>query len=1278
MNHTTQRTPAPRPTNARKRSRRKRLPSRLALQLELLETRCLLDAGIRPITEVGNNLANPNLGATGTDLLRLSPVGYTDGTNSPSLATDPSARVVSDLVSNQADPANLSQDIATVEQGSLSDFGYVWGQFIDHDMDLTTTASGQLDNILADPNDPSQMGTQTFVRSTFDPNTGTAPGTPISIGLSPSFNRTGIVNDGSTFSGGLDGGGNALSANLLGSSVTFGGATYALGAAGVSDVVSVTGQTVSLQTINPNQLNVNASSLSFLATGVNGNQANQTFKVTYTDGTSQTFTQSISDWFTPQHYSGESIAVTMPYRDRSNGTRDSRTFDVYAYSFALNPLKQVQSITLPNDANVEVLAIDLTPAPLSVNVSGTVNRTGIVRDGSTFSGGGLDGGGNALSANLLGSTVTFGGATYAIGAAGVNDVISAGGQTISLPSTNAASLSFLATGVNGNQANQTFKVTYTDGTSQTFTQSISDWFTPQHYSGESIAVTMPYRDRSNGTRDSRTFDVYAYSLTLDPTRVVQSITLPSDGNVEVLAIDVTATNPRQQVNAITSFLDLSQVYGSTQTVANALRTFSGGQLQTSPGNMLPFNNTTYFTVQQLAALNMANDAQAAPSTALFATGDLRGNENVELTALQTLFVRNHNRLAAELQQEHPTWTDEQLYQEARKLNIATEQMITYNSYLPDVLGANAIPAYSGYNPNVDPAIATEFSTVAFRFGHSLLSGNIERHDNNGNDIPGDPTGGAAINLAQDFFDPYLLNPNGVIDPLTGHISSDIDAILKGDADGDSQDMDALAIREVRNLLFANGGLQDNGQDLIARDIQRGRDDGIGTYNQVRVAFGLAPVTSFAQITSNVTLQNELQQAYGTVANIDPFVGGIAEDHVPGSNVGPLFQAILVDQFTRLRDGDRFFYLNESFNQDELNLLNQAPTLAGVIEANTGVTNLQADVFKFRASISGTVFLDLDDDGGTQTSSEPGLRGVTLQLQDTSGDVLATTTTDRNGNYRFNQLSGPAANPDIASGISATGDYVIVLVLSPGLVQTTGNPGPIHISRGGINVNGVNFGVDFSFLASSIGGSSTSGSSGQSGSPVVELALPGTAPTGSIPNDPDLSSAGTIREQQSHPGDPECAESGGASDQRDAEPGRIPEWEYPGWGDLGQLAQRDDHRSAVVLDLVSPGPCSADCSIGASSPGVYTPGLEAAAARPSIFPNLSSFPDHSLIPWQSSFPRQPINWSEALSFPIPCWRSTYASGQPSHLPPLERPSPAGISSQRCPVARAGMCAAGPVG
>jgi hypothetical protein len=496
------------------------------------------------------------------------------------------------------------------------------------------------------------------------------------------------------------------------------------------------------------------------------------------------------------------------------------------------------------------------------------------------------------------------------------------------------------------------------------------------------------------------------------------------------------TNARQQINTITSYLDLSQVYGSSQVVSDALRTFSGGLMKTSPGGLLPYDNATYFTPDQIAALNMANDAMAVPESSLFAAGDVRANENVELTVLQTLFVRNHNLLANQLHQLHPTWTDEQLFQEARKINIAEYQNIVFNEWIPAVLGPNALPAYKGYDPTVNASISTEFSTVGFRFGHSLLSNEIGRHGNNGQSVA------APIDLAVDFFDPNLLTNTGAVDPLTGLASTNIGPVLKPDADGVSQAMDVSAINEVRNLLFANGQLVD--QDLMARDVQRARDDGIGTYNQVREAYGLAPVTSFAQITSNTTVQAELAAAYGSVDNIDPFEGGLAEDHVAGSDVGPLFQAIMVDQFSRLRNGDSFFYLNESFSRQEISLFMQGSSLSSMIQLNTNVGNLQSNVFKFQASISGAAF-----QGGH------GVAGLTVMLEDTSGDILATTTTNSHGGYSFNQLSGPSNNPENASGVSAVGSYDVVLVL-PGGKQTTLTKGPIVITRGGTNVTGINF------------------------------------------------------------------------------------------------------------------------------------------------------------------------------------------------------------------------------
>jgi hypothetical protein len=492
--------------------------------------------------------------------------------------------------------------------------------------------------------------------------------------------------------------------------------------------------------------------------------------------------------------------------------------------------------------------------------------------------------------------------------------------------------------------------------------------------------------------------------------------------------------PRQQINSITSFLDGSQIYGSDPVTADALRSHTGGRLLTSPGDLLPYNTNLNVSGGMLP---MANDAHIVSEGQLFAAGDVRANENIELTSMQTLFMREHNRIADRLHAVHPDWTDEQLYQAARRQVIAELQIITYTEWLPALLGPNALPAYTGYKPYVNPGIANEFSTAMFRFAHSQLDNGVDRLNNDGTDIPD-----GSVDLAQAFFNPTLINPAGVTDPFSGHVSTDIDPILKGAASGDAQEVDLLAVRDIRNLLFGPPGA--GGSDLIARDIQRGRDHGLTDYNSMRAAYGLPRVTSFAQITDDVQVQEKLKSLYGNVNNIDAFVGALAEDHAFGADVGPLTKAVLVNQFTRLRDGDRFFYLNV-YHGDELSTLLANTTLAKIIERNTELTNLQDNVFFFKASISGTVSAVFFQTS-TGVSLVRGVPGVTVQLEDASGNVIATVLTDALGRYRFDNFNG----------LSGTGHYNVRVVAPAGYKQTSPNPSTIEVSRGGINVTGVNF------------------------------------------------------------------------------------------------------------------------------------------------------------------------------------------------------------------------------
>ncbi|HEY1768703.1 MAG TPA: hypothetical protein VGG02_00430 [Chthoniobacterales bacterium] len=172
-----------------------------------------------------------------------------------------------------------------------------------------------------------------------------------------------------------------------------------------------------------------------------------------------------------------------------------------------------------------------TPADLS----SVFNLNGIYKDGATYSGGGLDGQGYSYSANLLGASRVLVNVLYDFGRANKPDAIACGGQVVTLPAGQFSRLILLGTAIEGNQSGQVFTINYTDGTSAQFKQNLSDWFTPQNYPHETEAVAMPYRDFDDGTKDLRTFNLYAYRFTLTSTKTVQSITLPANPDDIVLA-----------------------------------------------------------------------------------------------------------------------------------------------------------------------------------------------------------------------------------------------------------------------------------------------------------------------------------------------------------------------------------------------------------------------------------------------------------------------------------------------------------------------------------------------------------------------------------------------------------------------------------------------------------------------------------------------------------------------------------------------------------------------
>jgi len=484
--------------------------------------------------------------------------------------------------------------------------------------------------------------------------------------------------------------------------------------------------------------------------------------------------------------------------------------------------------------------------------------------------------------------------------------------------------------------------------------SLSGTATPR----ERIAIAVPSGDPSFDPNGSGLMTISLSRSAYDPTT------------------GTAAGNPRQQLNSLTSFIDGSQIYGVDAARAAALRDFIGGRLKTSTGNLLPFNT---------AGLANANDAHRVTDDKLFLAGDVRANENPELIAMQTLFVREHNRIAAAAAIKNPLWTDEQLYQHARRTVIAELQSITYNEFLPAILGGKTqasadLQAYRGYRADVNPGIATEFSTAAFRLGHSMLGSDLGFLDNDGNEIR------EALSLRDAYFNSPVVVETG-IDPILKYLASDR-----------AQEMDTVVVDDVRNFLFGAPG--QGGFDLAALNIERGREHGIADYNSVRAAYGLPRLTSFAQITGNKAVQDSLTATYGSIDKLDLWVAGLAEKHLPGSSLGETFTRIVVDQFSRLRDGDRYWYQNALPTSAVQEI--QKTTLADIVRRNTLLTNLQSDVFSFHASISGNIFADLNRDGKRQ-QPEIGVAGTTLTLVSSMGTAIATTTSDARGNYVFKGL-----------------------------------------------------------------------------------------------------------------------------------------------------------------------------------------------------------------------------------------------------------------------------------
>ena len=376
--------------------------------------------------------------------------------------------------------------------------------------------------------------------------------------------------------------------------------------------------------------------------------------------------------------------------------------------------------------------------------------------------------------------------------------------------------------------------------------------------------------------------------------------------------------PRQQLNDLTSYLDGSQIYGSSKEVADRIRLFRKGLMKITRrdgGDYLPRSQ---------------KEEDCRPQEKCFVAGDVRANEQVALTTMHTLFLREHNRIAKSLKRINNMWDDERLYQETRKIIGAVLQKITYEDYLTKVIGPNVIntviPAYNGYDSCANAAIPNVFAAAAYRYGHSLVNPEFDRYTSNQYEKgPNNP-----VNLRESFFNINQFEKTGLAAVLRGLVTQ---ASLRND-----EFMNSVMTTQ---LFQRDGG---PGMDLAALNIQRGRDHGLPVYGSwIGFCQNLFETLPVPKIQRQITLWR-IFGVYGSTEIADLFVAGLAEERLPNSLLGPTFACLFGVTFADLRDGDRFYYENPGvFTPQQLAEIKKV-TLSRIICDTTAVNNIQPDAF----------------------------------------------------------------------------------------------------------------------------------------------------------------------------------------------------------------------------------------------------------------------------------------------------------------------------------------------
>ncbi|XP_044306436.1 dual oxidase 2-like [Varanus komodoensis] len=397
-------------------------------------------------------------------------------------------------------------------------------------------------------------------------------------------------------------------------------------------------------------------------------------------------------------------------------------------------------------------------------------------------------------------------------------------------------------------------------------------------------------------------------------------------------------NPRVEVNGVTGWLDGSAIYGPSHSWSDSLRSFSQGMLRSGEDPGFPKQTKAGSLMWKV----LDPSAQQGGPEGILEFGNAKGNANLFLQATGIVWFRYHNHWARELARQNPAWSDEDLFQHARKRVVAAYQSITLYEWLPAFLGKESTAPYGGYKQHVDARISPEFLVTSALFLGSMVPAGVYMRTpdcNFRNVTSANGSHSTALRLCNSYWNRENSNLK---------TAKDIDDLLLGMSSQIAEREDNIVVEDLRDYWY--GTVKYSRMDFVANWIQRGRDLGLSTYNKAREFFRLLPARKWLDIQhQNQTvsplpeqLLEEIAGLYGNTDNLELLPGAMLEEN------RTLFHAIIEDQFLRLRDGDRFWFENIKnglFTAEEIAAIRNT-TFQDVLVAVTSAkpSQIQARVF----------------------------------------------------------------------------------------------------------------------------------------------------------------------------------------------------------------------------------------------------------------------------------------------------------------------------------------------